>query len=74
MLPLYQQIVAKIGIVKRSLFMRTLGVYLLAGGISFNALATDISEVVVNYDGTQPIHKYLKHTDRNASISAGWWA
>ena len=50
--------------------MRTLGVCLLASGISFNALATDISEVVVNYDGTQPIHKYLKNTDRDAAISA----
>ena len=50
--------------------MRTLNVCLLASSISFNALATDISEVIENYDGRTAIHRYLKNTPQNAAIRA----
>ena len=66
--------VAIIGIGKRSFFMRTLGVCLLASGISCNALATDISEVVVDCDIGQPIHKYLNDTESHAEVEAIPWS
>ena len=53
--------------------MRTLNVCLLASSISFNALAADISRVVDGYDGSEPVHKYLKYTDTDTAFEAIPW-